>query len=145
MGNGKWTSKKWPRGPIFHGVERYSVGIRYGPGAGGKWTRLTKLPNYRTKKYRNWAICLYHMFRFLYIKTIGCRLSHTLWFLQKCYSSKESNTYEGYTNLRLLHTGQKNACIACFAMHRLIPTTICRRHRFAECGREGMVIVSTSG
>ena len=24
-----------PLGPIFHGVERYSVGIRYGPGAMG--------------------------------------------------------------------------------------------------------------
>ena len=80
------------------------------------------------------------MFRFL-PKTISCRLSHTVWFLQKWYSSKESITDEGYTNLRLLRTDQKNACIVCFAMHRLIPTTNCRRHRFAECGREDMVIV----
>ncbi len=63
-------SVKMAPGPDFLRVERYSVGIRYGPGAGGKWTRLTKLPNDRAKKYRNWATCLYHMFRFLQ-KTIS--------------------------------------------------------------------------
>ncbi len=118
-------SAKMAPGPDFSRGRALFCGQKIRPRANGKWTRLTKLQNYRTNKYRNWAICLYHMFRFL-PKTIGCRLSHTVWFLQKCYSSKEIITDEGYTNLRLLRTGQKNACIACFAMHRLIPTTICR-------------------
>ncbi len=35
LGNGKWTIEQGPRGPTFHGVDRYYVGISDGPGAMG--------------------------------------------------------------------------------------------------------------
>jgi hypothetical protein len=46
------------------------------------------------------------------LKYLDCRLSQARLFIHKCYSLKGRIIDEGYTNLRLLRTDQKNVCIA---------------------------------
>jgi len=128
-------------GPDFSRGRPLFCGHKIRSRGNGKWTRLIQFPfiarTHNEKCHVVDIICFVSFFFFFF-----CRLSHNLCFLgvfPKCHSLKKSISDEGYTNLHLFRKCQKNAFFTCFAMHRPIPTTICRRRRLADCGRKTMV------